>query len=78
MQDRIAHAENEYTYSYGPVRLVGEIQVVNLKAEALETALQLALAEYQLDVDITAEYGRIVKPREWFVVDLNTITENSK
>ncbi len=75
MQARIAYAENESTYLYGPVRLVGEIKVVNLKAEALETALHHALAEYQLDVDITAANGRIVKPREWFAVGLNTIEE---
>ena len=73
VQSRIANAENESTYLYGPVRLVGEIEVVNLKAEALETALHLALAEYQLDVDITAANGRIVKPREWFRVDTATI-----
>lgn len=75
VQARIAYAENESTYLYGPVRLVGEIKVVNLKAEALETALHHALAEYQLDVDITAANGRIVKPREWFAVGLNTIEE---
>lgn len=75
VQARIAYAENESTYLYGPVRLVGKIKVVNLKAEALETALHHTLAEYQLDVDITAANGRIVKPREWFAVGLNTIEE---
>lgn len=75
VQARIANAENESTYLYGPVRLVGEIKVVNLKAEALETALHHALAQYQLDVDITAANGRIVKPREWFAVGLNTIEQ---
>ncbi|WP_125707437.1 GIY-YIG nuclease family protein [Lacticaseibacillus porcinae] len=72
---RIANAENESTYLYGPVRLAGELKVVNLKAEALETALHHALAQYQLDVDITVGNGRIVTPREWFVIDLDTIEE---
>ena len=75
VQARIANAENESTYLYGPVRLVGEIKVVNLKTEVLETALHHALAEYQLDVDITAANGRIVKPREWFLVDIKTIIQ---
>ncbi|PKX60390.1 GIY-YIG nuclease family protein, partial [Latilactobacillus sakei] len=75
VQTRIANAENESTYLYGPVQLVGEIKVVNLQAEALETALHHALAQYQLDVDITAANGRIVKPREWFVVDLDIIQD---
>ena len=78
MQARIANAESESTYLYGPVRLVGEIKVVNLKTEVLETALHHALAEYQLDVDITAANGRIVRPREWFAVDFNTIFEVSQ
>ena len=49
--------------------------MVNLKTEVLETALPHALAEYQLDVDITAANGRIVKPREWFLVDIKTIIQ---
>ncbi|MDN6760344.1 MAG: GIY-YIG nuclease family protein, partial [Lentilactobacillus parabuchneri] len=38
-------------------------------------ALHHAMAEYQLDIDITAANGRLIHPREWFVVDLTTIEE---
>lgn len=77
VQVRIANAENESTYLYGPVQIAGEIKVVNLKAEVLETALHHALAQYQLDVDITAANGRIVKPREWYLVDIKTIIQTA-
>lgn len=70
---RIANAENESTYLYGPVKVVAEYQVINLNPEALETALHHALAQYRLDVDIKAGNGKTIHPREWFVVDLNTI-----
>ncbi len=75
VQKRIANAENESTYLYAPVQVVAEIKVVNLKAETLETALHHALAQYQLNVDITVANGRIVRPREWFVVDLSVIQD---
>lgn len=73
VERRIANAENESTYLYGPVKVVAEYQVINLNPEALETALHHALAQYRLDVDIRAGNGKIIHPREWFIVDLNTI-----
>ena len=73
VERRIANAENESTYLYGPVKVVAEYQIINLNPEALETALHHALAQYRLDVDIRAGNGKIIHPREWFIVDLNTI-----
>ena len=73
VERRIANAENESTYLYGPVKVVAEYQVINLNPEALETALHHALAQYRLDVDIRAGNGKIIHPREWFIVDLSTI-----
>lgn len=75
VERRIANAENESTYLYGPVKVVAEYQVINLKPEALETALHHALAQYQLDVDIKAGNGKIIHPREWFTADLDTIND---
>ena len=72
---RIANAENESTYLYGPVKVVAEYQVINLNPEALETALHHVLEQYRLDVDIKAGNGRLVHPREWFVVDFETINK---
>ncbi|NRO39848.1 hypothetical protein IMAU30002_02005 [Lactobacillus helveticus] len=55
--------------------MVAEYQVINLKPEALETALHHALAQYLLDVDIRATNGKIIHPREWFVVDFDIIDD---
>lgn len=73
VERRIANAENEPTYLYGPVKVVAEYQVINLNPEALETALHHALGQYRLDVDIKATNGKIIHPREWFIADLDTI-----
>lgn len=75
VERRIANAENESTYLYGPVKVVAEYQVINLNPEALETALHHALSQYRLDVDIKAANGKIIYPREWFVVDFETIND---
>ena len=75
IEKRIANAENESTYLYAPVKEVMQFKVINLKAESLETAIHHALAQYQLDVDILGPNGRKIKPKEWFVVDLDTISE---
>lgn len=73
VESRIANAENESTYLYAPVQVIEKIKVINLNAETLEKTIHHALAEYRLDVDIKAANGKIIHPREWFVVDLNTI-----
>lgn len=73
VESRIANAENEPTYLYAPVQVIEKIKVINLNAETLEKTIHHALAEYRLDVDIKAANGKIIHPREWFVVDLNTI-----
>ena len=75
VEKRIANAENESTYLYGPVKVVGEFQVANVDSEALETAIHHALANYRLDVDITAPSGRLIHPKEWFVADFQTIKD---
>lgn len=75
VEHRIANAENESTYLYGPVKVVAEYEVINLNPEALETALHHALAQYRLDVDIKAANGKVIHPREWFVADLETIND---
>ena len=75
VEKRVANAENEPTYLYGPVKVCEEFQVSNLDSEALETAIHHALANYRLDVDIKAPNGRLIHPREWFVTDLSTIND---
>lgn len=75
VEKRIANAENEPTYLYGPVTVCEEFQVSNLNSEALETAIHHALANYRLDVDIKVPNGRLIHPREWFVTNLGTIND---
>ena len=67
--------QNEATYLYAPVKLIEQIQVLNLDPVVLEKAIHHALADYQLDVEIQGPNGRMITPREWFVIDLPKIEE---
>lgn len=73
VEKRIANAENESTYLYGPVKICEEFQVINLNSEVLEKAIHHALSNYRLDIDIKAPNGKIIHPREWYIADLDTI-----
>lgn len=75
VKKRIANAQNEATYLYAPVKLIEQIQVLNLDPVVLEKAIHHALADYQLDVEIQGPNGRMITPREWFVIDLPKIEE---
>ena len=75
VKKRLANAENESTYLYAPVQLVEQFQVVNLKPESLEKAIHHALVDYQLEVEITGPNGKIITPKEWFVVELDKVEE---
>ncbi|WKN29445.1 GIY-YIG nuclease family protein [Apilactobacillus kunkeei] len=50
-----------------------EFQIINIKAESLETAIHHALQNYRLDMDIRLSNGNLVSPREWFNIDIETI-----
>lgn len=73
LKKRLANAENESTYLYAPVKIVTEYEVYNFSARKLETALHHALANRKLDIEIQAPNGKLIKPREWFVVNLDEL-----
>lgn len=75
VSQRIANAENESTYLYAPVKVVEQFQVINLDPEKLETAIHHVLEDYRLDVSIKAPNGKVITPREWFVIDLPKVEE---
>lgn len=75
VRQRIANAENESTYLYAPVKVVEQFQVINLDPGKLETTIHHVLEDYKLDVSIKAPNGKVITPREWFVIDLPKVEE---
>lgn len=70
---RISNAENESTYLYAPVEVVTQFAVVNVNARSVETALHHALNDFQLQVEIAGPNGKMITPREWFVIPFEDI-----
>lgn len=73
VEKRIANAENEPIYLYAPVKLIEQIKIINLDPRVLETTLHHALADYQLELEIKSPNGKMIRPREWFVIDLSRV-----
>ncbi|MGG0739564.1 GIY-YIG nuclease family protein [Niallia taxi] len=70
VENRIRNAENESTYLYAPVKIVTTFQVYNMNASKFEKAIHHALANNNLDVSILGANGKMLIPKEWFVVTL--------
>ncbi|KKB33784.1 GIY-YIG nuclease family protein [Bacillus thermotolerans] len=75
VENRIRNAENESTYLYAPVEIVTTYQVYNMNGSKFETAIHHALANNNLDVSILGANGKMLVPKEWFVVELEALQE---
>ncbi|MDR4985945.1 GIY-YIG nuclease family protein [Bacillus cereus] len=73
VENRIRNAENESTYLYAPVEIVTTYQVFNMNASKFETVIHHALANNNLDVSILGANGKMLVPKEWFVVTLEEL-----
>lgn len=75
VENRIRNAENESTYLYAPVEIVTTYQVYNMNGSKFETTIHHALANNNLDVSILGANGKMLVPKEWFVVTLEELQE---
>lgn len=75
VEDRIRNAENQSTYLYAPVEIVTTYQVFNMNVSKFEKAIHHSLANNNLDVSILGANGKMLVPKEWFVVTLDKLQE---
>ena len=75
VEQRIAGARNHATYLLADVDVVAEYRLHNLSRSRLEAVFHRLFATAQLDITLHDRFGRLVKPREWFVVPLPVIDE---
>ncbi|MBT2636569.1 GIY-YIG nuclease family protein [Bacillus sp. ISL-39] len=73
VHNRIRNAMNESTYLYAPVEIISTYQVFNMNGSKFETAIHHALASKNLDVSILGANGKMLVPKEWFVVSLEEL-----
>lgn len=75
VENRIRNAVNESTYLYAPVKIVATYQVYNMNGRKFELAVQHMLNHKNLDVSIVGPNGRMIIPKEWFVISLDELQE---
>ncbi len=75
VRDRVANAKNEATYLFADVEIVGSYACYNVPTMIIEQLLQRFFAKVCLDVDVFADNGQRITPREWFVVPRDVIDE---
>jgi T5orf172 domain len=75
VETRIADAENQATYLLARVEIVAEYKLHNLSRSKMENIFHRLFGAVQLDLTIEDRFGKLVKPREWFLVPLQVIDE---
>lgn len=72
---RVGNAQNDPTYLFAGVEVVAIYKLFQINRSKLENLLHRFFAAARLDVEIPDRFGRLVKPREWFLVPLHVIDE---
>ena len=75
VERRIANAENEDTYLFAKVRIVGQFTCYDTDPFELERIVHAFLHTQRLTVELTDNQGRKYRPREWFTVSAETVKE---
>ncbi len=72
---RVANAENDATYLLAGVDIIAEYQLKGIVPHKLENVLHRIFQDAQIDITISDRFGKPVKPKEWFLVSLQTINK---
>lgn len=75
VETRIKNAQNDPTYLMADVKTVAAYEIYNVNPHKLEQLIHKFFASSCLDIDIVDAKGVIHRPREWFVVPLETIAQ---
>lgn len=75
IETRIAGAKDDATYLLAGVEIVATYKLANINRTKLENLFHKIFARAQLDLTIEDRFGKLVKPREWFLVPLHVIDE---
>ena len=75
MEVRIQNAKDYPTFLMAPVHPVTTYALYNIDKVKLEHLLHGFFADARLDIEITDRFGKKVKPREWFLLPIEIISE---
>jgi hypothetical protein len=75
VKKRVANASKDTTYLLANVEVVAEFTLYNMNLQATVKLLHTFFREVQADIQIPDRFGNIVKPKEWFFLPLDVITQ---
>lgn len=73
VQRRLAKARTEAAYLFGDVEVVASYRCLGVDPAALEGALHSFFDPGKLEIELDLGSGNILKPKEWFGVDIQDI-----
>lgn len=75
LEARLRSAHEDPTFLMAPVKPVMSYQAVNLNANAFERLVHHFFDRARLDIEIKDRFGKVTKPREWFLLPLQVIEQ---
>ena len=75
VQARVASAKVDPTFLFADVEIVATYELFNVNRVKLENLIHRIFDPARLDLEIPDNFGRLYKPREWFLVPLNIIDD---
>ena len=75
VETRIAGAADDATYLLAEVDVVATYKLYDVDRPRLEALVHRVLAGVRFDAEIPDRFGKLVRPREWFLVPLPIINE---
>jgi hypothetical protein len=70
---RIAAAKDDPTFLLAPAHPVKVFQVYDMDTVRFENLIHRFLVEARLDIEVRDRFGKLVRPREWFLLPLETV-----
>jgi hypothetical protein len=75
VEARIAGAEDDATYLLAGVDVVATYKLYHVNRPGLETLIHRVLDRVRFKAEIPDRFGKLVRPREWFLVPLPVVDE---
>lgn len=75
VEARVAAAADDATYLLADVEVVATYKLYDVNRKRLETLIHRVLGSVRFNIEIPDRFGKLVRPREWFLVPLPIIDE---
>jgi hypothetical protein len=75
VEARIAGATDDATYLLAEVDVVATYKLYDVHRSRLEALIHRVLHKVRYDIEIPDRFGKLVRPREWFLVPLDIVDE---